>query len=349
MAEFQSHWLRVADTPEAVNRLSYHMGWTDGLPVVPPTPKRVREMLERAGRDASEAVGRVPPKWGDATIEKIAINAVMAGCLPEYLPVVIAAVEGVVEPQFNLYAIQATTNPAAPLIVVDGPLAKELEINSACNALGQGRRANATIGRALRFVLLNVGGGKPGVLDRATAGQPGKYTFCIAENEEDSPWTPLRVERGFPAEASAVTVVGASGTLNILDMGSQAGEEVLTTIAGSMAHLGSNDYLLGGGPLILLSPEHAALVAGDGYGKQEVKSYLFDHTKIPLGRFAPGNRALIVKYRSTSLGSLNDDSLIPLADRPEDIVVVVVGGPGPHSVLVPTFGETKAVTKPIRK
>jgi hypothetical protein len=187
----------VADNPETIFQLFIARGWMDGLPFIPPRDERVARMLAYADRDPKEVVAVLPPRWGEATLEKIAVNAVMAGCLPQYLPVVMTAVSAMAEEAFNLYAVQATTHPCTPLILVNGPMAKELNINGRYNALGQGWRANATIGRAIRLILLNIGGGEPGVLDRATVGHPGKYSYCLAENEAENPWIPLHLEKGF--------------------------------------------------------------------------------------------------------------------------------------------------------
>ena len=207
--------ITVPDDFNAFNDECEQRGWSDGLPLVPPTVARVEAMLAATKRDRNEIVAHIAPGFGAATVERIAINAVMAGCRPEYLPVLLAAVEAVADEKFNLQGIQATTNPAAPWIIVNGPLAATLGVNAGLNCLGQGNRANATLGRALRLVLQNIGGALPGQMDRATHGQPGKYTFCCAENEAASPWQPLHVERGFNADENVVTVVGAAGTLNM--------------------------------------------------------------------------------------------------------------------------------------
>ena len=185
----------------------YAQGWTDGLPIVPPTSLAIQRMLDYLGRDSEEVVGVVPPKNGAATIEKIAINCVMAGCRPEYGPVVIAALEAMLEPAFNLYGVQGTTHCCAPLVIVSGPVVKELEFNYRENVFGGGSRANATVGRAIRLILWNIGSGYPGKVDMATLGHPGKYTYCIAEDPEQNPWEPLHVERGLEAGESGVTVL----------------------------------------------------------------------------------------------------------------------------------------------
>ncbi|MCH9018349.1 MAG: hypothetical protein IIB89_11395, partial [Chloroflexi bacterium] len=195
MAQLLSEHIEMVDEFEAVQRMYLERGWTDGLPVVPPTPERVETMLAAAGLPPGDVLAELPPTWGAATVEKLAVNAVMAGCLPEYLPVLIAAVEAISDPVFNLYAIQATTHPCAPLMIINGPIRSALGLNSSSGAYGPGWRANATIGRALRLVLLNVGGAHPGVGDMSTQGAPSKFSYCVAENEEENPWQPLHVDR----------------------------------------------------------------------------------------------------------------------------------------------------------
>ena len=345
--ELRAARVLVDDSPEAIADYCYEQQWTDGLPVVPPTPERVRAMLAALDRDAQEVVGQVPPYWADATIEKIAINAVMAGCLPAYLPVVVAAVEALCDPAFNLYGIQATTHPAAPLLIVNGPIASRLGLNSGANALGQGARANATIGRAVRLVLINVGGGRPGLTDKSTQGQPGKYTYCLAENEAESPWEPLHVERGYSPSASAVTVVGAAAPQNVADLFSQDASGLLAMLGHSSRSPGANNMLLGGEPLYALCPEHAAILSRDGYGKREVKQRLWELARVSFRDFSAENQATLRAERAALYGSADADTWVHLADRPEDVMLIVAGGPGGHSSLITTFGHTRAVTRPI--
>src|SRR3954462_8160259 len=217
------------DDFDAINKLYRERRWSDGLPIVPPTVDRVERMLRHARRPADEVVAHIAPAFGAATVERIAINAVLAGCDPEYMPALIAAVEAVADPEFNLQGIQATTNPVAIWVIVNGPLAAELGVNATFNCLGEGTWANATLGRALRLILQNIGGALPGEMDKATQGQPGKYTFCCAENDDGNPWEPLHVERGFGADANTVTVVGALGTWS-MNMTARKGEEVISMI-----------------------------------------------------------------------------------------------------------------------
>ncbi|MFC2025446.1 hypothetical protein ACFLTG_03450 [Chloroflexota bacterium] len=338
--------VEVEDSIEAVCELAYEKGWTDGLPIIPPTEERVQKMLAYINRDPGEVIAEVAPALGEATIEKLAINAVMAGCLPDYLPVIIAAVEAMTEPQFNLNGIQCTTNPVAPLTIVNGPIVKELDINGGYNCLGPRRRSNATIGRAIRLVLLNIGGATPETVDKATQGQPGKYTLCLAENEESSPWQPLHVERGFDGSTSTVTVIGVTCITHIsaLRGGPGAASEQLLRVAHSMTAEGNQSFVLGGAEvLIILAPTTARCMAEDGFSKEDVKQFLFENTKVPISRFT---RQMQDKIRNDGR-CINDT--VNLVPGPEGIVVIVAGGgdAGIHCVFLPTFGATRSVTKPI--
>ena len=311
-------------------------GWTDGLPIVPPTEARVREILRLVDRDPREIVGVLPPRQGEATIEKLAVNAVMAGCRSEYFPVVLAAVEALADPLFNLDSVQATTHPVAPLLVVNGPIAREIGLNAGYNAFGQGFRANVTIGRAVRLVLMNVGGGLPGSGDRATQGSPAKLAYCVAENEAESPWEPLHVEAGLPADLSTVTVFGCEAPHNIQDHYSNTGVGVLRTVAGAMGQAGSNNLLGRGWPLLSFGPEHAATVARDGFTKQQVKEFLFEHARFPLARLGREyQRQQIERWGAVDA----PDTMLPIVSAPEDLSVIVVGGAGKHSSWQPTFGN----------
>jgi hypothetical protein len=326
------------------NRFCRACGWSDGLPLVPPTVERVEAMLQHARRARDEVIAAVAPGFGAATVEHIAANAVMAGCEPEYLPVLTAAVDALGDPAFNLQGIQATTNPATPWVIVNGPIARDLGINAGINCLGQGTWANATIGRALRLILQNVGGARPGEMDRATHGQPGKFTFCCAENEAENPWEPLHVERGYARDASTVTVVGASGTLNMNSHAKEA-EDLLRVMADTMAYPLSNDYYFGGEPWIILSPEHAEILKRDGFGKSEVKRRLWEQSRLAASRFAARDNARVRHIRRSELGEIASSTLVPVAPHPDGIGIVVAGGPGTHSVYIPTFGVTRAVTR----
>jgi hypothetical protein len=323
-------------------------GWGDGLPVLPATPERVAELVAAAHRPAGEELGVLPPRLGRATVETVAVNAALAGALPEHLPVVLAAVEAVADPAFNLRAIQTTTHPCTPLVIVNGPVAARLGVNAGGNALGQGRRANAVIGRALRLVLQNVGGARPGLEDRATQGHPGKYSYCLAENEAASPWEPLHVERGWSRDDSTVTVCGAEAPHNINDHGSTTAEGILATVAGSMAQIGSNNFYIGGEPLVVLGPEHAATIAAAGWTKADVKRRLHELARVPFGRVSPDNHEAFRRRSPGIFAGATPETLIPIAHRWQDLMVIVAGGAGKHSAAIFTFGSTRAVTRKVR-
>jgi hypothetical protein len=329
--KYSSEKMQVENSFEAVNNLFIEKGWSDGLPVIPPTEAALEKMLAGTKRDHSEILAKIPPAWGEASIEKVAVNAVMAGCLPEYLPVIITAVEAICDEKFRLGEIQPTTHPVAPLIVVNGPMAKKLDINGKAGAFGPCWRSNATIGRAIRLILLNIGGAFPGKLDLATQGQPCKYTYCIAENEDDSPWEPLHVEKGFAASASTVTAVAVENPHNINEHVGINGEEILTSICNAVMNTGTNNVLFQEGtPVIAICPEHAAAIAASGFSKQGVRDYIYENSKMPLKRFYPRQ---IDKY----FPAWDEKALVPITARKEDLIIIVVGGTGKHSAYLPAF------------
>ena len=319
-------------------------GWTDGLPIIPPTEEAVAQALEYTDLDPNETVGKVPATRADATVHNIAVNAVMAGCKPEYLPIVIAAVRGLAVPDFNAFGIQATTNPVAVMVVVNGPIAQELGFNGKGNCFGQGFRANATVGRAVRLCLLNIGGGIPQTMDKSTQGQPGKYGMCIAENEDATPWEPYHVERGFDRETSTVSVISVTGTQNILELAPRSAVGILRTFASACATVGHQNVQLGGGPLIVFCPEHAQIIAEGGFSKDDVREFLYENSRVKVADFPPETVKGMVRHRRPRrFGSEHPDSGIPLADSPEEIEILVAGGEGPHSVVAPSFGEATMV------
>ncbi|HZP38460.1 MAG TPA: hypothetical protein VFE48_18390 [Methylomirabilota bacterium] len=325
----------------AILRHYQGQGWTDGLPIVPPTQADVREFLRFTDREPREVVAVLPPRQGEATVERIAINAVMAGCRPEYLPVLLAAVESLADPVFNLDSIQATTHPVTPLIIVNGPIAREIGINGGYNAFGQGFRANLTIGRAIRLLLMNVGGGLPGTGDRATQGTPAKIAYCVAENEDANPWEPLHVEHGFERDTSVVTTIACEGPHNIQDHYSYTGLGILKVVAGAMGQAGSNNILAGGHPLLSLGPEHAATIARDGYSKRQVKEFLVEHARFPLARLGEEYRAHLIQRGAADA----PDTMIPAVRSVDDVTVIVTGGAGKHSCWQPTFGDQTGPTR----
>ena len=343
--ELISSSVDIADnSPESVFQFMIDQGWSDGLPVIPPTADRVQAMLDYAQQDASELVGYINPDAGSATVEKIAVNAVMAGCLPEYMPVLIAAVQAITEPSFNIHGLQTTTNPVSPLLIVNGPVRETIGLNSGRGTLGPGFRANATIGRAVRLLLLNVGGARPWTTDMSLHGSPAKYISCMGENEEDSIWDPLHVERGFSSDQSTVTVVGAQGFSNCLTFYKEP-ESFLTMIASAMADISDNNYLLAAGnPLVILTPGHAQIFSEWGYTKQAVKEALFERCKVPIERFP--KETSVITYEDGF--AMDGDRVCPCRSA-DDIMVVVSGGPEPYHVLYcGNFGDTTAVTKAVQ-
>ena len=338
--------IEVPEDPDEFDRFCMDRRWSDGLPLRPPTLVRAGRMIQASGRAAEEVVAVVQPGFGAATVEGIAINAVMAGCRPEYMRTLIAAVQAFTDRRFNLQGIQATTNPATAMIIVNGPAAREMGVNSHLNCLGQGAWANATLGRALRLVMQNIGGTLPGEMDRATQGQPGKYTFCCAENEDDSPWEPLHVERGFDKNDSTVTIVGATGTVNFNTHAKDA-IDLLKVLADSICFPTNNDYYFGGEPWLLLGPEHAEILHRAGLSKRDVKLKLWEKSMLHVDRLAAKDRMRLQHTRGAELGQFGTDTRIPISIKPEEISIIVAGGAGTHSVHVPTFGHTRSVTRRI--
>jgi hypothetical protein len=328
---------------EDINAFYMERRWGDGLLIVPPTEERVARMLAHTKHARDEVIATIAPRYGAATVERIAINAVMAGCKPEYLPVLIAAAQAVGTKAFHLQAIQATTNPAAVWLVVNGPIAQRLGINSGGNCLGPGAWANGTLGRAVRLILQNIGGGLPGDMDKATQGQPAKWTFCCAENEEANPWEPLHVERGYASGDSTVTVVGALGTWN-MNITEKEPENVVAMIGDTMQYPASSDYIHGGAPWVLLSPQHAQLFKQAGWSKAEVKQRLWEASKMRAGRSLGSEFERLKNARAAELGDITPDTIIPISVQPDDITLLVAGGAGSHTVFVPVSAHTRSVT-----
>jgi hypothetical protein len=327
----------------------YEQGWTDGFPILPPTQAAVAAMLRYTDRAPDEVVGVIPPRNGAATVEKIAINAVMAGCRPEYLPVLVAAVEAMVQPEYNLYGRQTTTHPGAHLLIVHGPLRKELDVNCRQNVFGHGWRANATMGRALRLVMINVGGNQPGATDMATHGHPGKYSYCMGEDEEGSPWRPLHVDRGHAPETSAVTVICAEAPHNINDMVSKTPQMYLESAASAMSHLGANGLYRSGLPseqMLVMTSESAHWIAQHGWRKSDVQRFLFETARQPVAKLR--GRGGWGKSPLPDFVNLEDDrAMVPIVPRQEDVLVVVAGGHQRHMNAILTAGYSRSVTRAI--
>ena len=327
------------DEPEDM----FERGFTDGLPVVPPTPERVEAML--GGRDPDLSLGPVPPAHGEAALRRVAACAVLAGCRPEYFPVVAAAVEAVLEPGFNAHGIGVTTQPAGTVLIVNGPARERLGMNSGMGALGPGARPNMTIGRALRLVLTLTGGAAAGRLDRSTLGNPAKLGLCIAEAEEASPWEPFHVERGLPAGASAVTVLAADAPLSVSDHRSRSPEELAGVLAQAAAVTWSPYWWpMDDDSLFVICPEHAALFAAHGWSKARLRDALFSAACRPAGELKRGEA-------TREVWSSPDDRQIHKWADPARIQIVVAGGEaGRYSaVLGPCDGMgTRPVTREVQ-
>jgi len=318
----------TADAMEAME-LFAEKRWTDGLPIIPPTEERVRDFLDVAGRDPAEVILRVSENRREVTVGLAAINAVMAGCLPAYFPVVLAALGGWADTRWGdgdrtyFYISNASTGGGGQLLIVNGPVRHELGINSGVNLYGPGNRANATIGRAMRLIIINALGIAPGVLDHASQGHPGKYSFCIAENEEESPWEPLHVERGFSADTSTVTTFSARGPEPVENRVSGKPEGILTSIADTMSRLGAM-MGMSGTTVVVMGPEHAGIIGRHGWSKQDVKLFLYENFKRPLTDFA--RAGMVIPPGSPRTFTLDGVDYLRGCRGPEDILLVVAGG-----------------------
>ena len=333
------------ESPEALYELFEARGWGDGLPLVAPTPARVDAMLASLGDvDPDEVVATLAPRFGGATRRIIAVNAVLAGCRPEHLAVVITAMRAIGRPEVNLRGVNATTHPVAPLVVVHGEAAVRGGYNGGLGALGPGNRANATTGRAVRLVLLHVAGAVPGPGDASTQGGPAKYTYCVAENAAATPWESYPASVGVHAP-SAVTVHCGEAPHNTHDMESDAPARIFDKVASTMATLGQNNVVISQGEyVVLLCPEHAAVAAAAGWTRRDIADYLFAKARLTAGEvrrqfgsiaWAPWMRAL------------GDDDPVPMTAHPDNIRVIVCGGAGKHSSVVPSWGMTRTVTLPV--
>ncbi len=317
--------LTIATADDAVE-FCFDQGLTDGLPVVPPTPERVLRMLAGTRRDAQAVVAIVPPNLAPVTVEKVAINAVMAGCRPEYLPVVLAAVAAVCSDAFNMHGVLATTHFPTPVLIINGPLRARLGINCGLNALGQGTRANATIGRAVQLVVRNVGGGRPGEVDRATLGQPGKFTCCFGELEERSRWEPLHVERGFAAHESTVTVFAGGAPTAIVDQLARDAAGLATSYGLALAAASHPKHYFHGEIVVVVPPEHVDTFAADGWSKAQVRAGIQAATLRPLRDLVVGAGGSAEGLPAALLERLGAETLVPKFKAPEQISLVVAGG-----------------------
>jgi hypothetical protein len=324
-------------------------GWTDGLPVVPPTPDRVQAMLDVvAADDPGLLIGFLPARGRGVTLEKAAVNAVMAGCRPEYFPVVVAALEAMFDPAFNLHTVLTSTGGAAICTIVSGPIAAEIGMNSRHNLLGPGNRANATIGRTLRLVALNVLGSKPGESDASSFGHPGKYTLCFAEDPPPEPWEPLRVELGYAEEDTTVTVLPAEAPSQLAQQLTDSAEDVLRSFAVSIRHPTWFSTGKGGHGALLLGPEHAGFCVAQGWSRARVREYVYEHARVPADELvAAGVQLEANSQHDMTPGA--DGRLASLAS-PDDVVLVTAGGEGAGwSAWLPSWAPLRHAGRATRR
>jgi hypothetical protein len=347
---------REATDPIAAMEFCYQLGWTDGLPVIPPTEERVATFLAHLERGRDEILGMVPERRRRVTVEQVLANAVMAGCLPEYAPVVVAAVEAMLQPPFNLVGPSASLGGSAILVMVNGPVVEGLQINCRNNLFGPGNRANATIGRAVRLVLMNTCGAIPGLFDRSCLGHPGKYSYCIAENAQDSPWLPLHAERGFAPGDNAVTVFACEGPRQVRNGLSDTPEGILTTIADVMSALGTSLTTSGsvassasgtrqGEMVVVIASEHMQTISRHGWSKRDIRSYLSEHARRTVADLKRGGGL------PGAIDPGDEQQYVAVLERADDLMIVAAGGnEGAMSAVIPSWGpkvSSTAVTWPI--
>ena len=330
--------------------LYFERGWTDGMPVVPPTIDKIEAVVTALGGHPDVVECKVAPRWGELTRQVLAINMVMAGCKPECAPVVRAALLALTDRAFNLNGVQATTHVASPLVIVNGPMARDIGMNGGANAFGSGNRANATIGRAIRLIMLNVGGGRAPDLDKCTLGSPAKYSYCIRENEEDSPFAPYHVEQGYRPDDSTVFAIAAEAPHSVTDHHCNDPEGILDTLCSAMSTIASNTAVLSGHCAVALGLEHARSIAKHGWSRHDIKSYLWMHSG---NRFEAISRAH--RYGKVYNRNLpkwyrrHPDSRIPIVESPDRIHLFVIGGhAGRFSAFIPGWGHMSTpVLRPI--
>ena len=298
----------------------------DGLPVVPPTQQRVESMLGSTALDKREIIGRIPPCYGEATVEKIAANAVMAGCTPAMMRVLIPLVRAVCDERFNAHGVQATTHFAAPLVVVNGPVRGELNFHSGQNLFSNAARSNSTLGRALQLILLNIGGARPDAIDMSTLGNPGKFSYCIAENEDASPWEPLHVEQGLAREQSAISLFAVEAPHGVSEHNARTARDVLKTISYALATVWSYRSCMFFEALVILSPEHVETIHRDGFSKQDVKQFWFENTGIPLRCYEDAEGEGIQLRDTYKEITIDGERCYQKFRSPEAIRIVVAGG-----------------------
>lgn len=341
MAQAHSAAQDAADLIEAY----YQRGWTDGMPVVPPSESSVGAMLAAGGLKGPEVVGEIPDRNARITADKVAINAVLAGCRPEYMPVVLAAVKGLCHPDYGYHGPATSTGGSACVLIVNGPIARRLDINAKDNVFGQGWRANATIGRAVRLVMMNAINTRPGQLDRSTLGNPGKYSFCFAENEEESPWEPLHVERGHRRDESTVTVFAAEAQIQVYNQLSADPEQLCRTAADAMANLGTIGIVSQAQQAVVWAGEHVEIFRRAGWSKKQVKETLLKHARRTVADCKRGGRL------AGAVTPEDETTWRHVVRTIDDLIVVHAGGKaGSFSAVLPGWGgisATRSVTIPV--
>ena len=357
----------ATDVSDAIE-LMFETGWTDGLPVVPPSEpvpgSQVRGDVSDAielmfetgwttrtwfagswgtGRGGDELIAELPPLGGRATVERVAVNAVMAGCRPEHMPVIITALEAMMDDRFNLRGVMCSTGIHTPLLIINGPIVKELDINGGYNCFGSGWRANATIGRAVKLALLNLGGAIPGETNKATFGHPGAYTYCVAEDEDANPWEPMHVELGFAPTDSTVSVFPAEAPHNIMYHATHS-RNFLTVLADTMCTLGNVQMYVMGDTMVVIGPEHAKFLHRDGWNKRDIRQFLYEHARKPVRKIKQGGPPQGDSRRGhfwpRYINADDDDQMVPVVRAPDRINIFVAGGAGgPHSAYLPGWGS----------
>ena len=335
----------------AVNDYFHEQGWSDGLPIIPPTEEAVAAMIAGASLPGDHVLGIMPPVDGTVTIEKVAANAVMAGCKPAYFPVVIAGVKAMLQPKYNVGSVSTTTGGAAPCFMVSGAIAEELGINSGTACMGAGFRANASIGRALCLIIRNIAGAVPGEMDKGTLAFPGRYSLLFAENEARNPWEPLRVAMGYKESESTISVIGIRGVHYINEGAQETGRGNLETIAGSMRRMGLVNYLHQANRTaigVVVGPEHAHEISKDGFSRRDVQEYLFEHARMPV-RELSGRSYWNFRRWPDEYDENDPDFMVPIVYTPEDFVIVVAGGDGRHSAWLSSWYMTQCATEKIER
>ena len=342
--EIQSTRYAVSDTAESIE-FYYAKGWTDGLPIVPPTEASIRAMLDAAGLEPGDEITFIEHRQVSVVAEKVAINAVMAGCTSEYMPVIVAALEAIGDPRWGYHGAATSTGGSAVFLLVNGPIARELGINCGDNLFSPGFRPNTTIGRAVRLVMRNVIGTLPGFLDRSTLGHGGKYSFCIAENEEESPWPPVHVERGFRPEQNTVTVLAALAPHQFYNQLSNTAEGILTTASALMrisAGVGRQPQYV-----LVIAGEHMQVMAKEGWSKDDIRHFCYENTQTSHAELKR------INLMPGEITPENEGTMRPLVSSPEDFIVVAAGSrAGAFSAFIPGWGSkrgSESVTVEIRR